>query len=184
MALGVSIIGAGATSIIKSSYATDSTGTINVASAAGTPANGNQSISYIKLDGNSLAARVGIYVAYRSNVAIHHVTIEDFNYHGIYFYETHNYWAALTYDQMTGNSVRYCTITNSSITGGGITGGAIRTIANDGLIIKYNTIDQTDRAEGSNGNCILGVWNKRLKIRYNTMTKLDYNGSQFNSFIS
>jgi len=140
-------------------------------------------LNYIKLDGNSLAARIGIYVAYRSNVAIHHVTIEDFNYNGIYFYETHNYWAALTYDQMTGNSVRYCTITNSSIMGGPSPGGAIKVIANDGLVIEYNTIDQTDRAEGSNGNCILGVWNKRLKIRHNTMTKLDYNASAFNFFV-
>lgn len=184
LAVGVSIVGQGDTTIINSTFNSASTGSIRLASAAGTPVDGNQSISYIKLTGSNLTARIGIIVAYRNNVSIHHITLEDFNHNGIYFYEKHDYWAPLTYPQMTGNSVRYCTITNNGASGiVGVTGGNIRAVATDGLLIEYNTIDQTDRAEGSNGNCIIGVWNKRLKIRYNTMTKLDYNASAFNFFI-
>jgi len=56
LAVGVSIVGQGVTSIIKSSYVATgkNDGAIYLNSGSGASTNGNQSISYIELDGNSL----------------------------------------------------------------------------------------------------------------------------------
>src|SRR5664280_1956586 len=58
---GVSIIGQGITSIISYTYSganesTETNGCVVLSSASGTSANGNQSISYLKFEGNSWTA--------------------------------------------------------------------------------------------------------------------------------
>ena len=80
LAPGVSIEGIGDTCIITSAAALNPI--ITASSAAGNAANGNQSISYLKLDGDLTALR-SIDANFRSNVKIHHCTFVDFLYNGV-----------------------------------------------------------------------------------------------------
>ena len=74
LAAGVSILGAGDTSVITATTALSPM--ISMLSLT-EGVNGNQSISYIKLDGD-LTAQQALYSRGRSNIKLHHVTIVDF----------------------------------------------------------------------------------------------------------
>jgi len=169
--LGVSIYGAGVTSIINSTYTSASNlqGSIQCVSADGTTTNDNSSISYIKLTGSNLTAGRGIFVGYRNNVDIHHCTIEDFTYYGIYYYASQTSYPDLF---MTGHSVHDCIITNCSNRATGYPGN-VRSHGSDGLLIYNNIFDNRERAAGSNGNSIQTWRNKRLKVYNNTFYRND-----------
>lgn len=77
LAAGVSIEGAGNTSVIKSTLSATFQEIISVRSNT-QGSFGNQSISYIKMDGSNLTTSWGICIAARSNVSIHHCEFFDF----------------------------------------------------------------------------------------------------------
>lgn len=77
LAQGVSIEGAGNTSVIKSTLSGTFQEIISLRSNT-EGSKGNQSISYIKMDGNNLTTSWGICVAARSNVSIHHCEFINF----------------------------------------------------------------------------------------------------------
>ena len=83
LAVGVSIIGAGNTSIIHSHISTVAAYTILLSSVEGT--NGNQSISYIRMDGDALIGWSPLGITGRSNVSVHHCEFEDFFSRGVCF---------------------------------------------------------------------------------------------------
>src|SRR4030042_3706946 len=136
----ISIEGVGDSSrIISHKTGTDNWDHIILLSAE---SNTLQTISYIKLDGDSLTGGKGIGVA-RSNVYIHHCTIVNFNKEGVKFSGTG-----------LDNKFYDNTLTNcggqpdhkSNLYIGGQTN----------LLIYNNTITQTARAVSENGNCIGG----------------------------
>lgn len=113
--VGVSIEGtAGAVPIINIGYAGgEHNGTISLKSTRGAITNGNQSISYIRLNGNNVSGVTAITSEYRHNVSIHHCTIENCNIYGIFFYDASSvdWWhspSVFTY----GNNVHDCTFYN------------------------------------------------------------------------
>ena len=81
LAVGVSIVGSGDTSIITSTAALNP---IILLSSATEGTDGNQSISYIQVDGDSTAL-IGITVIARKNIKIHHCTFRDFLTNGVRF---------------------------------------------------------------------------------------------------
>jgi len=82
----VSIHGAGNTSDITYTYNNSTWTNACIRLVSGSEAtDGNQSISYIKLDGSSSTAKHGILVRCRKNVKLHHLTIVDFNYNAVIF---------------------------------------------------------------------------------------------------
>lgn len=171
---GVSISGTGISSSVSSTYNSqyiENGGAIQLFSNSQT--NGNQSISYITLDGG-LVSTIGIGIARRNNVRIHHVTVSNFIKRGITFYGE-----SPTYN--TGNAVDSCTIFNSSsrVSGGG---GLICYSYQQGLLIHDNVLDQTDRAVGSNGNIVYGIpgHSKGLKFYNNICWKPATDGGSWN----
>jgi hypothetical protein len=187
--IGVSIEGAGNTSIILShvtgaAYTYGGVPTILLSSnTEGT--NGNQSISYIKMDGDKLTARSAIRIQRRSNVLIHHCEFVDFYYSGIIFLgaggdgKPAKTWA-------TGNKFYNNTVTNCSafitpaIDGlGGYYGDGLWALGIngcDGMLVYNNTMTSTGRSPGLNGyviKCVEG-YNKNLKIYNNTLTRAPY----------
>jgi len=171
LAAGVSIIGAGDTSVVTTTYTSTSSlqAAIQLASTAGTTTNGNQSISYIKLLGDSLTSTAGIFVGYRNNVEIHHCTIEDFIDRGIYLYVSSNYYPLFA----TGNKIHDCAINNSSSNVGGYA-GAIRIRCQSDCEVYNNTSNMTERAYGSNGATVELSYVKKTKIYNNTWTRNDH----------
>ena len=142
LGVGVSIYGAGATSIISSTVAYEGTGntipTIQLVSAVeGT--DGSQSISYLAFDGNSYTADVGIAVWLRKNVVIHHVDMVDCHYSGIQM--TGAVGAPTTY--ATGNEIHDCNIYDCG--GPNASYGNVQIGAQSGMKIYNNTIEQPQR---------------------------------------
>lgn len=183
LALGVSIVGEGDASIIKSSYVAAS---INDASiflnSNATPVAGNQSISYLKFDGNNLTGNVAISVNYRTNVEIHHVTIVDFKNIAIRFNGDNNNPSAPTIPYSIGNSIHDCTITNcatSQTYGGAYGADQVVLLGQDGFLYYNNTQSAIGRAVGYNGKLIGANWNKGLKIYNNTFTKNNSEGTEW-----
>lgn len=173
--VGVSITGAGVTSIISSSVATTEwTSTIYLLSATeGT--NGNQSISYIKMDGDNLTAHVAVDVSRRSNVKIHHCTFENFEFYGCIFQGCLTGSMPTTW--ATGNEFYNNTVTNCSGYIGGFGRGSIGVGGQEGMLIYDNVLTQSTRAVGSNGYCIKYVnegYNKGNQIYNNTFTREPY----------
>ena len=140
LAVGVSIVGAGPTSIIKSAVAGaiapwDFGSTIALESAVeGTI--GNQSISYLYFDGDSYAADGAINVYRRSNVSIHHCT----------FYEWHYFAARFRGGAIpptiyaTGNEIHDCDIYDCG--GPNASYGDIQIGGQEGMLIYNNNIYQ------------------------------------------
>lgn len=175
LAVGVSIVGVGATSIIKSQIATtEYTSTILIQSTPQGTA-GNQSISYIKMDGDALTASVGIEIINRSNVKIFNCQLVDFKYSGI---KVGN-GTILPTTFATGNEIYNCNITNCSgyYTNGR---GAIQFGGQDGLKIYGNTLSQNTRGYQLDGYLIKyngGGYSKGVKIYNNIIDKAPYDGT-------
>jgi len=152
--VNVSIYGAGATSIITTAAALDPI--ILLASATEGTA-GNQSISYIKMDGD-LTALTLIKIFARSNVKIHHCEFIDAVEDGVQFYGRADELYQFTTTYSTGNEFYNNTVTNCSkfevydtwryIHGCFAFGGQ------DGMLIHDNTITQPDRGGAANGAAI------------------------------
>ena len=169
---GVSIYGAGVTSIITTAAALNP---IILCSSASEGTSDNSSISYIKIDGNSLVALSGISVYARSNISIHHCTFVDIMHWAILMCGRidHTNGAPTTY--ATGNSINNNTIINCSSydTWGR---GAINFAGQDGILIINNPMSQTGRIPAPNqtdGYLIKAYpcegHNKAFKIYDNTL---------------
>ena len=163
--VGVSLMGAGDTTIISSTYVGGLTmGTLQLSSAVeGT--DGDQSISYIKMEGN-VTGLVGIVVYRRSNVKIHHVTIQNFVQEGIKFHGgSGSSDEPTTY--ATSNEV-YNSYFYSTDDGH----GAIHLNGQDGIKIHDNIFTSTQRALGHDLGHIDMVegFVKNIEIYNNTFT--------------
>ena len=183
LANGVSIEGTGDASHIISHYVTlgCTNGFISLQTLAeGT--NGNQSISYIKLDGD-LIGTIALYVLGRSNVKIHHCTVINFTDSGIGFRGAYPGYQPTIY--ATGNEIYNCTIENSSSRTGIASNGLIRISGQSGMLMHDNILIQTSRPSGQNGNIIDAVegYNKGLKYYNNKSYKPVSEGTAFNFHI-
>ena len=173
LAVGVSIIGAGDTSIITTATALDPI--IKLDSAVeGT--DGNQSISYIKIDGDLIALRL-IEIHARSHVSIHHCTFIDALNDGVLFFGRTDDLYQFTTTYSTGNSFYSNTVTNCSRFAVYDTWryihGCLAIGGQSGMLIYDNTITQPDRGDAANGACITFTnWgnHKGTKIYNNTLT--------------
>jgi hypothetical protein len=177
----INIKGAGATSIIISTYAaaTYDDASILLSSASGDPTDGSQSISNIYLDGSDTTGTRAILINFRKNIKIFNCTIIDFRDSGIRFNCHNTNWnVAPTNLYSTGNEVHDCIIRNCS---GHITynGGLIRAEGTEGMLVYNNTLDQTARAAGDNSDCMTGYWNKGLQLYNNTWNKNDLEGADY-----
>jgi hypothetical protein len=112
VAVGVSIIGAGDTSIIKAGAALNP---MFIFHSAVQGTNGNQSISYVKLDGDLIAQRC-LTVKCRSNVIMHHCTVVDFlgDNASVIDFDGRASGSAEPTIYATGNQIYECTFTNNS----------------------------------------------------------------------
>jgi len=165
----VSLMGDGETSIITTGAA------LNPMILAESPTEGtagNQSISYLKLDGNNLTALKAINFRCRSNVSIHHCTIVDFLNYGVGFWGQASGIEATTY--ATGNSFHHNIMTNcaSYQTGAG-SNPCLNVTSQTGFLIYSNYIEQSGRDPvTTNGQCIKAGPVKGLKI-YDNILKGD-----------
>ena len=150
--VGVSIRGEGDTSIIKSSVG--GTGYPNntlLLSSASEGTDGNQSISYIKMDGNSRTAFGAIFVRMRSNVEIHHCTIVDFDNNGVIFNGasgTGSPTTKATGNKFYNNHVQNCSAYSTEFR------WLLAFNGQDGFEAYNNTMIQEGRGVGLNG-CVI-----------------------------
>jgi uncharacterized repeat protein (TIGR02059 family) len=127
LAVGVSIVGEGDASLITTNYNGGyHHGTIALLSATGTPVDGNQSVSYIKIDGGNNAGTTGICIQFRNNVTVHHCTLVNFAgsdaYYAIYNFSNQNNYLTPPTTHATGNAVYNCTFNNCNVYTQGLSG--------------------------------------------------------------
>lgn len=171
-------------SIITTSYVASGTADayIVAASPPGNAVNGNQSISYIRINGNSSTATRAIYTAFRSNVIIHHCTFTNFHYQGIRLNGTISAWNVTpTNITPTNNEMHDCTFTNCANLEGN-DGGHIRPEGQNGLKIYNNILTQTGAPLGHNTDIFAGYQNEGLEIYNNVFYKNDYENNADNFF--
>jgi hypothetical protein len=188
IAVGVSIVGDGATTIIHGTYSTtgssDLTGaTISLVSGSqGT--NGNQSISNLTLDGNALTGSRAISVKNRSHVLLHHIIVKDFFLGGVVFYNSGAWSSSPPAAYEIGNQLYNSTIDNCGDTDATWNGGGLILIAcQQDLLIHDNLLYSTKRSGAHNGNIINagGRYFKGVKYYNNHSWKPDptYSGWNF-----
>ena len=179
LAVGVSIEGAGNNSIITTNAAFNPLITL-ISSNEGT--NGNQSISYIKMDGD-LICKSAVLVSARSNVEVHHCWFIDFDESGVTFSgKPVGYSNSVPNTYATGNKYYSNTMNNCAKFVSGYGEGGLRIGGQDGMLIYNNTITQTERTVGNNGYPIkyyYGGNNKGVKIYDNIITKSPNDGSNW-----
>jgi len=178
LAVGVSLTGEGNNSIITStSLKAEWNPIIDMRSSL--LVNGNQTISYLKFDGE-LTAAMALDIRKRNNVRIHHCTFLDLFFTAVYWvgnggraggdpyasaYPPINY---VTGSEFHDNTVNNCSVYTYFGSGALYIGG------HEGMLIFNNTITQTSRANGRNGYCIKifgnGGWMRGMKIYNNIIT--------------
>jgi hypothetical protein len=175
LAAGVSLSGAGTTSIIKNNTInSEFVQILDMASAEGT--NGNQTIANLKFDGQMINYW-GIYIAGRSNVSIHDVTIIDFINRGVLFNGRNDNVTAPPTIYATGNTFYNNIVTNCAEydQGRGYGSGCLNIGGQDGMIIRNNVISQDSRPCGHNGwpiKAYVEGYLKGCKIFDNTLNKI------------
>jgi hypothetical protein len=171
LAAGVSIEGRGDSTLLISSVTNAAT---ILLSSRIEGAKGNQTISYIKMDGGLIADRA-IDVIGRSDVVIHHVEIVNFFTQGIAFYGKTSTSSGKPKIFASGNKIHNSKIINCSKYVVGDQGyGNVRVGGQIGMEIHDCMIEQIDRGTNKNGFGIKfcgGGWNKALKI-YNCDVKV------------
>jgi uncharacterized protein (TIGR02145 family) len=132
---------------------------------------GNQHITNLKLDGDSLSGYGGILVGYRGYVEVSSCVLDDFEYYGVSF---RNGEPPSVYAK--NNKFNYNVVTNCSGYHGGAQ-GCLEIQGQETMEIAYNNLD-ADRGGLNSGNCIYGVegFIKDIKIHHNTFTKNFYDG--------
>jgi len=179
----VSLMGEGETSNIILTYTSvsSSSGCIQLASNPTEGTNGNQSISYLRLDGD-LTGTNAIVVYCRSNVKVHNCTIIDFAQSGVTFRGNNVTGEAII--KATDNQVYNCNILNSS-TRGAVSDGLIRISSQTNMSIHDNILNQTGKPIGSNGNILdaVGGYNSNISYYNNKSYKPYSEGTTWNFHI-
>jgi hypothetical protein len=186
VAVGVNIKGAdSATTIIKSHYVADMhygdpvDAAITFSSnTEGT--NGNQSLSGITLDGDSLRGNAAILVRLRGGVAIHKILIKDFFTNAVYFLGSANgqYTKPTVYP--VNNTLYNFTINNcTDSTDTWIGLGCININGQKDLTIHDFVISDTSRPAGRNGDLIE---NNRFGLGVKIYNGTTYKPSQANDW--
>jgi len=169
LAVGVNIIGEGNSSILTSS-STSSSYRIITAESVNQNTSGNNTISYLKLDGNSDTVYVAIRIRNRGNFVIHHCTIIDFYSIGIDQYNGSGSGEPSNY--ATGFKIHDCTIDNSSLYSSA-SNGNVQISGLEGAEIYNNSI--TCITPGINKGILIKGTNKYfkgLKIYNNKLLKI------------
>jgi uncharacterized repeat protein (TIGR02059 family) len=183
LAPGVNITGQGATSVIRSSFVGSiSSGIIDASSAAGTPVNGNQTISNILLDGNNQTNHCGISVSYRSNVTVANCTVSNFADRGISFQNGGGFMQSPAYFA-SNNQVHDCKITNCGHEASNFSEFAsVWWYGQTNFLLYKNDINNTALSIG-NADLIKCAWTTNSKIYGNIFTKpMGNNGGEWNFF--
>jgi hypothetical protein len=174
----VSIYGAGATSIISTSVSGaaspwDETAILLLSSASeGT--SGSQSISYLAFNGNSYAGDAAILVYRRSDVDIHHCTVDDMRCYGVRF----RGGAIPPTTYATGNTFHDNRVHDCG--GPNVSYGNLQIGGQTDMLIYNNDIQQPGRPgtnqEGFPIKYLAGGHLRGLKI-YDNILKCNYTGS-------
>lgn len=147
---GVSIIGEGYSSHIISHYDNGSESFRNVLiymSSGVESSEGNQSISFILIDGDMYKGKRAIYCRYRNNISIHHCAIINFRKSGINFYsETSWTEPPITYSKKCKVCCNYISDCTENPDNGGECN--LRIAGYEEVDISYNTIVNTARIAG------------------------------------
>lgn len=171
IAVGVSVVGDGPTTIIKGTYKTagntNLTGATILLNSSSPGTNGNQSLSYFTLDGNALVGSRAICVRNRGNVSIHHMTIKNFFLGGVLFCSSNMYSTNVNAVLEQGNKLYNCTIDNCGDKDTTYDGdGLIFMTCQKDMLIHDNLLYSNKRSGEHNGNIINAGGTRFRNVKY------------------
>jgi hypothetical protein len=172
LAVGVSIQGDGVNSVLQSTITNDFTPLIYAGSTEGT--NGNQSISFVKLDGKNLTGNSAVWIAGRSNVSIHDIEVVDFVDNGITFSGRQDGSALPPNTAYAAGNTFYNNKVTNSARFFGFGRGLLQIGGQRDMLIYNNILAQDSRPSGENGWPIKYFndgYLQGVKIYNNTITK-------------
>jgi hypothetical protein len=172
---GVNVMGAGTSSIIRSTLTAQFTEILNLRSEIeGT--NGNQFVSGLLFDGQSRTTSWALAVYARSNVSVHNCTFINFDESAAIFFGRIDFNTSLPPTQFaTGNSFYNNVVTNCAKADWLYGRGALSIAGQRGMLVYNNTLTQNTRGAGQDGYLIKVInFSEGVKIYNNTITKSPY----------
>jgi len=171
---GVDIEGEGDDSLIISSITNTSRQIgVLIANSLVHGANGNQSIRYLKLDGDSGTGYRGLVCWGRSNVDVQNLTVIEFLCSGMVFIGAGTTESSTDLVWATGNTIHGCTLDDTSTFISGDGKGELDMVGQDAMLVYDNVFDFSTGTAATNGYNIKQIAgnNKNCKIYDNTFTK-------------
>jgi len=139
---------------ITTSYVSSSNSNAYIYLYSSSLTNGDQTISYININGNNLTATRGIWVGYRYNVIIHHCTISNFAATGVH-YRNQIGWTQPPVTYASGNDFYNNTVTNCSDRHySSLDPGNLRIDGQEEMEIYNCIFTNNERSPGYNGNSL------------------------------
>ena len=179
--VGVSVTGIG-TRTITTNYVATSTYDAFIYLYSSSLTNGNQSISYLTIDGNNWTATRGIYVGHRNNVDIHHCTIQYFKILGVHYHHQIG-WTTPPVTYASGNDFYdNILISNSGDRDLGGDGSDLRLDGQVGMNVYNCTIYENIKPLGESGDSFNLSFMKGLKMHDCTFYRHDSEADQWNFY--
>ena len=179
--VGVSVTGVG-TRKITTNYVATSTYDAYLYLYSSSLANGNQSISYLIIDGNEWTATRGIYVGHRNNVDIHHCTIQYFKILGVHYHHQIG-WMTPPVTYASGNDFyNNVLISNSGDRDIGGDGSDLRLDGQVGMNVYNCTIYENIKPLGQSGDSFNLSFMKGLKMYNCDFYRHDSEADQWNFY--
>jgi len=179
--IGVSVTGVG-TRTITTNYVATSTYDAYLYLYSSSLTNGNQSISYLTIDGNNWTATRGIYVGHRNNVDIHHCTIQYFKILGVHYHHQIG-WTTPPVTYASGNDFYdNILISNSGDRDLGGDGSDLRLDGQVGMNVYNCTIYENIKPLGESGDSFNLSFMKGLKMYNCDFYRHDSEADQWNFY--
>jgi len=182
---GVTVTGTGSTSVINFTWVDDTyTNACIILESSSDGTLGNQSISYLQIDGGDVAY-YGILVKGRSNVKIDSVTMVDFVANAITMRGRTAAGSGGPTTYATFNEISNCVITNCSqrIYSMDYYDGQLKVSGQDGIEIYDNVLTNLTATHCNNNIDLKSGYNKGIKIYNNKSYKPDYVADEWNFHI-
>ncbi|MGI6337899.1 MAG: PKD domain-containing protein [Bacteroidales bacterium] len=148
--------------------------------------NGNQSLSNMTITGSNLTATKAIWVGYRQNVELHHLTIKDFAAAGVHFRNQVN-WMTPPTTYASGNSIHDCIINNCADRfyeerGFSSGTGNLRIDGQQDMHIYNVTFQNNSRPASDNGNSFNVSFCRNTRFSNCTFIRRDNEDYEWNMF--
>lgn len=168
--------------VITTNYVATSESDAYIVGYSSPLADGNQTISYLIIDGNSWTATRGIYIGYRHNVDIHHCEIRYFKTLGVHYKNEINWMTPPTTYASGSNFYNNVLISNSGDRDLGGNGADLRLDGQTEINVYNCDFYENIKPLGESGDTFTLSFVKGLKMYNCNFYRHDHEADQWNFY--